>query len=292
VIVFLMKLSRVFMTLSDSKFIGRQVGGNVVKRVAFALFCTLIVSQADADDDPYANIHTIAIVSALGDGIQLKQDGDFVGSTAPDYAFHTGLDLDGYITARIRDAIALRFTIVQPAIDPALLQKFPLPPDTRQRLLPPSPNTTPDALILVHAADLELRSPPPFVFMSYLYSGFSMTKTTGLFGGHSIQMSAQFEVTVIDTRTGATIASGFGLLPPRGVFGTRLSVPELCSNAIWPADPYHPSAAEARRINSDLMAMIAMSLPNALRVVRLVSAWNDTWITSWDGQPLMCHGDD
>lgn len=262
------------------------------KRTAFALLCTLVVSQARAEDDPYANIHTVAIVSALGDGIQLKQEGDFIGSTAPDYVFHTGLDLDGFIIERIRDAVAVRFTVVEPAIDPALLQNFPLPVDAQRRLLPPTPSSTPDAVIIVHVADLELRSPPPFISMSNLYSGISMTKTTGLFGGHSILMSAQFEVTVINTRTGATIESGTGLLPPQGVFGNRLSVPEPCSDAIWPADPHSPSAAEARRINADLMAVIAMSLPNALRVARLVSAWNDTWLTSWEGQPLLCHEND
>jgi hypothetical protein len=280
------------MTLSGSESIGSPVGGYALKRVAFALLFALIVSQARAEDDPYANIHTVAIVSALGDGIELKQDSDFVGSTAPDYAFHTGLDLDGYVTARIRDAVASRFTIVEPVIDPNILRNFPLPPDALKRVLPPTAGSTPDALILVHAGALALRSPPPFVSMSYLYSGLSMTKTTGLFGGHSVALSAQYEVTVINTRTGATIDSGMGLLPPRGAFGRHVSVPVQCADAIWPADPAHPSPAEARRIDADLMAMVAMSLPNALRVLHLVSAWDDTWLTSWAGQPLFCHDSD
>ena len=280
------------MTLSDHKSLRSQLVRNAVKRTAFALLSALAVSQAQAEDDPYANIHTVAIVSALGDGIELKQESDFIGSTAPDYAFHTGLDLDGYVTAKIREAVASRFTIVEPAIDPALLQNFPLPPDARQRLLPPSPGATPDALILVHAGELELHSPFPAISISFLYSGLSMTKGTGLFGGHSVAMSAQYEVTVINTRTGATIDSGTALLPPRGVFGSRASVPVHCGDAIWPTDPAHPSPAEARRIDADLMAMVAMGLPNALRVVRLVSAWNDTWLTSWEGQPLLCHDSD
>jgi len=280
------------MTLLGNESVGCPVVGNAVKRAAFALLFALVVAQARAEDDPYANIHTVAIVSALGDGIELKQESDFVGSTAPDYAFHSGLDVDGYITARIRDAVASRFTIVEPAIDPTTLRNFPLPPDAQRRFLSPTAGSTPDALILVHAGTLVLRSPPPFVSMSYLYSGLSMTKATGLFGGHSIAISAQYEVTVINTRTGATIDSGTALLPPRGVFGSRASVPVHCGDAIWPADPAHPSPTEARRIDADLMAMIAMSLPNALRVVRLRSAWNDTWLTSWEGQPLMCHDSD
>ena len=280
------------MTFSKRESICNTMTGNAAKRTAFALLGALIVSQAHAEDDPYANIHTVAIVSALGDGIELKQESDFVGSTAPDYAFHTGLDLDGYITARIRDAVASRFTIVEPAIDPALLQNFPLPADAQKRMLPSTSGSAPDALILVHAGELALRSPPPFVSMSYLYSGLSMTKGTGLFGGHSVAMSAQYEVTVIDTRTGATVDSGTGLLPPRGMFGRRLSVPVHCGDAIWPADPAHVSPAEARQFGADLMAMIAVSLPNALRVARLTSAWNDTWLTSWAGQPLLCHDSD
>ena len=36
------------------------------------------------------------------------------------------------------------------------------------------------------------------------------------------------------------------------------------------------------------MATIAMSLPNALDNAGLAPGGNDTWMTHWQGQPLMC----
>ena len=63
-------------------------------RGMLALLFAMAVIPAQAAENPYTNIHTVAIVSTLGDGLVVKQDSDFAGEDRPDFTLHTGLDLD------------------------------------------------------------------------------------------------------------------------------------------------------------------------------------------------------
>lgn len=262
-----------------------------MKRVLLALLFGVTAMSAQAAENPYANIHTVAIISTLGDGLVVKQDSDFAGEDRPDFVLHTGLDLDGFIVARIREAVAGRFTVVEPAADPGLLQKYGISPalqETMRSRLAQSPSAVPDALIVVHPDVNEVRSPPPFMGMTYRYDGVSLHHTRGFFGSFSNILSVQYAVTVIDTRTGVAFAGGAGLLPAMGIFNARPHPMLTCKKEIWPDFTEHPAPEQLRQVQAEVMAVVAMSLPNALQNALLSPAGNDTWLSDWQGQPLLC----
>ena len=224
-----------------------------MKLVLLALLFAVAAMPALAAEDRYANIHTVAIVSTMGDSLVVKQDSDFTGEDRPDFMLHTGLDLDGYIVARIRAAVAGRFAVVEPAADSSLLPDYGISPalqETMRARLAQSPSALPDALIVVHPNVIEVRSPPPFMALTFQYDGLSLRHTRGFFGSFSNILSAQYAVTVIDTKTGAPIAGGAGLLPAMGIFNARPHPLLTCKKELWPDFTEHPcrnSCARFRR---------------------------------------------
>lgn len=263
-----------------------------MRLLAWALSCALCATAAWADDtaDPFAGIHTIAIVSLVGDGLTLKQDRDLFGAAAPDVVLATGADIDGFIAAQIARAVGGRFTIVDAAVDPALLNGGGLPPQLAAKLHAlPAGGSGPDALIVVHPITIEQRLDQPQYTMRFSYNGLSATRSTGLFGGHSILLSAQFEVLAIDARTGRTIGSAKARAPATGMFGRRPDPIEICDDAFWPQHLDRPSPDQLLQIRAELRAIIAASLPNALQAARLTALGNDTKPKMWDGRVLLCH---
>jgi len=238
----------------------------LMPRYARTFVCILAIEIAPAmaaDVDPLAGVHTVAIESTLGDGLILKQNTDLFGASAPDIALHSGADLDAFVAEQIRAALGSRFTIVD------------------------SPASS-DTLIVVHAAQIDQHLYIPPIAATFHYSGLSATLTKGLLAGHSILLSAQYAVSVIDAKTGKEIAYGKAKGPATGMFGAEPDPIETCGDAFWPADPSHPSDDEIAQIRADLMAIIAMSLPNALKFAGLAPQGNDTKLTQWRGRTLIC----
>jgi len=238
----------------------------LMPRRARVLACAIAMGIAPAmaaDVDPLAAVHTVAIESTLGDGLTLKQDTDLFGASAPDTVLHSGADLDTFVTEQIRAALGSRFTIVDASANP-------------------------DALIVVHAAQIDQHLYIPPIAATFHYSGLSATLTKGLLAGHSILLSAQYAVSVIDAKTGKQIAYGKAKGPATGMFGAEPDPIETCGDAFWPADPGHPSDDEIAQVGADLTAIIAMSLPNALKFAGLAPQGNDTKLTQWRGRTLLC----
>lgn len=233
--------------------------GSPVKKLLFAF---LLASSPANASDPFAAIHTVAIESSLGDKLILKQDADIFGATAPDMPLPTGADIDGYVTSQIRAAVADRFTVVDPSANP-------------------------DAIIAVRPEEIDQHMYAPVV-ADFSYSGLSLTHSKGLFGKYTILLSAQFSVSVADTKTGKQIAFGPAKGPATGIFGAQPDPIEFCNRALWPTSPATPSADEIEQISADLMAIIAMSLPNALVRAGLSTHGNDVKLTDWNGRKLLC----
>lgn len=253
-----------------------------------AIAVLLAGTQALARPDDHAAIKSVAVVSALGSDIDLIVDTDF--GSAERIPFHTKADIDDYIADHVKAALSERFSITSPGVDPTIFRSYENTQTFRKNLVASFAGTAsplPDAIILVHSATVE-QGGYPIRALSFSYSGFSLTHTKGLFGKYSTLLSAQFAISVIDTKTGIEIETGKNALPAAGVFGRRPDPVILCDNQIWPVDPKTPTDKEATQIQADLMAVVAMSLPNALAAADLVSAGSDARVTQWDGQSLMC----
>jgi hypothetical protein len=225
-------------------------------RALLAVVLTMAAATASAADDPYAGIRSVAIVSSLGDGLTMKRGADF--SSDPDVVLNTGAGIDSYITAQIRDAVAGRFTVV-------------------------SQTQSPDALIVVHPSQIAQHLFLPPLSMTFRYNGLSATRTDGWFGRHSVLLSAQYTISVVDAKTGAPAT-----LPATGMFGARPDPIERCDDPFWPADLAAPSSTELEQLRADVMAIIAAALPNALLNAGLSAGGNDVKPTQWNGHALSC----
>ena len=145
---------------------------------------------------------------------------------------------------------------------------------------------TPDALILIHPNTIVQQT--MIRALTFQYSGLSLNRTKGLFGKYSLLLSAQYAVSVIDTRTGREISSGTAGLPSTNIFGAHPDPILTCDEAFWPADPHNPSTGEKQQIQADVMALVAMSLPNAVQRINLSSSGNSARLNEWNGRVLMC----
>ena len=256
------------------------------------LACTLGASAAWADEaaDPYAGIHTVAIVSALGDVLTLKHDNGFLGSRPPESVLDTRAHLDDFVTAQIAQALAGRFTIVDGAVDPALLSGGALPREVAAKLHPlRAGGTGPDAIVFVHPITVEHQLDQKYFTVRYSISGMSASLTTGWLGNHTILFSTLYEVVAIDAHTGRILGGAKAQSPATGIFGNRAEPVETCDYAFWPQPQDDPSPDQLLQIGAEMHAIVGASLPNALQGAHLTAQGNDIKPKQWDGRPLLCH---
>jgi hypothetical protein len=234
----------------------------------------------------YSNVHTVAIASALGDVMVLKQHPDLFGTPEPDRWFDTGLHVDDYAVQQIARSVGARFTVVDGGIDPALLAQYGLPPALLASLrAKAAQKPLPDALILVHAKPYKVQGDQPQFTLSFSYSGLTLVRTDGTFN-YSTQLSDHYLVTVIDARGGTVLGEGVAVLPPTGMFNAQ-PLPMLDCRKFWPTAPV-PTPLEAEQLRADVMGTMAMTLPNALRNAGLTSLGMMDWITDWNGITMRC----
>lgn len=265
-------------------------------RLALALLCAFTVTEAQARADPYANIHSVAIVSTLGDGLLIIQDIELAPKPDADFVLPLGLDLDRTIEGKIKEAVAGRFAVIDSSIDRAGLRNYDDTAADRQAvraMVSRLPGPAPDMLILVQTHTIVqqgmMGTANLTIGVSFSYSGVSLSRTKGLFGRYALLLSAQYAVSVIDAKTGERIGFGSALLPPTGLLDIRPDPILTCDEAIWPKLPHAPSEDETHQLRAEMMAVIAMSLPNALEVAGLSPAGYSTKLTEWNGRKLMCH---
>jgi hypothetical protein len=255
-----------------------------------ALAFAMVATGAQAKSDAYANIHSVAVVSTLGDGLLMIQDIELAAKPDADFVLPLGLDLDRTIEGKIKEAVAGRFAVIESSLDGASLGSYDDRAADRQAvraMISRLPGPQPDALILVQSHTITQQS--MIRALTFQYTGLSLTRTKGLFGRYSLLLSAQYAVSVIDAKTGERIGFGSALLPPTGLLGLRPDPILTCDEAIWPKLPHAPSEDEKAQIQAEAMAVIAMSLPNALEVAGLSPAGSSTKLTDWNGRKLICH---
>lgn len=249
----------------------------------------LVGTNASFAADRYANIHSVAIVSALGDGILLEQKADVtLSNLAPDIVFDSKLGLDSFVTKAVTDAVSARFKVVDAPIDPALLKNFNIPPDVlNQMTSQPTANaaTAVDAFIVIHPDTWNVQTPIRVLVNSY--SGTSLMHIKGMFGSYDTILSVQYTVTVLDAKTGKVIDYGTANLATPNFL--RNPKPFLfCDGKLWPDDPQHLDDVTASQLRTDVMAVMARSLPIALESANLIKNADDLQLATPPSSARVC----
>jgi hypothetical protein len=221
-------------------------------------------AQAAGGTDKYASVHTLAIVSELGNDIYVEDIG-FTRLGYTHYTLQLEWDLDRYIGQRIADLLRGRFTVVPSRIDPKIFAQRPLlghlTASAANELQAKSDSGRPDAYVVVYP-DSVIAGEPEGVVVSH---------QRGLFGKEHNSLAAVYQVSVIDGRTGTRIDYGTAKFPATGFLTGKTEPLVHCDSALWAPSPERLTEKQKNTIKSEITALIEESLPYALSGANLIS---------------------
>ena len=248
------------------------------------------LSAANAADK-YADIHTVAIISTLGDQILVEKKADVINTDlSPSVTIDSKLGIDAYISKEIASAISSRFVIADADVDPSYLTDFPISPERLSELkerFSARPQSSVDAFIIVHPVKYD--APSMLRTVEIARTGIVLTHTKGLFGVSDTSLNIDYMVSVLDAKTGKKIDYGTAFTRTPEFFHPN-PVPLLFCDTkkAWPQDPQHPDEAVLKQLDAEIMAVIATSLPVALNGANLTKSKIEPLPTSWAGIDLSC----
>jgi hypothetical protein len=264
--------------------------GNLLHRSVLALlFATVpaVAQPVNVSSDEYANIHTLGIVSALGNTVELMNIGTTIFGNSSNM-YRSDFDLDQKMPQLLSDAFKGRFVAVSIPADPDhvrdLVKKSePVSVNDQVRDLftksePVSVELTGylrslpsagsvDALVAVIPAKSRVNNfahpIPLFGFgVTHASNPFVTTKTSYLF--------ATYYIVVIDAKSGKTISWSYAA-PANDALHVGF-ISGACSTAsIWSEKADTLSPDQKRTIRDELTRLVLAGLPYALKMVNLPS---------------------
>ena len=226
------------------------------------LISLLFASSALATPDEYANIHTVAIVSAFGGKMNLQTVGVTVFGNSSNQLDLSGT-IDTTVTARIASMISGRFSIKPSPLDASFFETMTEEdrvPNALQAKILARPDPDIDAYIVVVTGHQ--------TFMGQTNDGLGLMHSTGLFGKSDNLFYANYAVVVIDAKDSHIIAWSHG----RSNDGNPHTgfVIAICDKSIWPEQP-SAAISSIDAFRTELNALVLDGLPHALSSVGLLT---------------------
>jgi hypothetical protein len=230
-------------------------------RVFAALLLWIPIAASAAGRDEYAGIHTVAVVSAIGDTLHFTEAPRmFSGGT--DALPISSWGIDPSVETQIAQAVGTRFTVKTISVDTSAVAKC----DGREQCADALPRTDQvDAYVVAYnaaAADPIGGSGDIFGLGMYHHQGL-----LGMADVHSVY--AIFAVAVVNARTGEIIDYGTAKLPEAHFLGEHLNPIEAIPESAWPANPPNLAPDQQATVKQTLTRLIATTLPYALHSAHL-----------------------
>ena len=247
------------------------------------LFAGLVLgtaaNSAFAAEDAYADVHTAAVVSAIGDYAAMKEQTDISGAFQSNSAIVdiSDRDIDGAIQKQIESVVGSRFQVAKPSYNRgAFLNANPQSAtdnydETLKALLqaqPPMQDV--DAVIVVHRDynSVDGRLDGPWL------KGLGVLKVKMMFGAiSSTSAYASYAISVIDTKTGEILGDGRATI---GEGWLNQSLPRMTvDDDEWTSAMNGLPLASKTQLEDEFQKLIFDSLPSALRGAKLISDAGD-----------------
>jgi hypothetical protein len=220
-----------------------------------ALSCNL-ARAVDADE--YSNIHSVAVISRVGDTFTFKEVGGTVFSNSEKTIQIPDWGIDDKIVSLATEVLSSRFTVI-----PAELSGLSVTADLRPLIRNLPPEKIADAYVVISELTREI----PMTNQSL--SGLGVFRQGKIFGGHSDWLHADYVVSVIDGKTLKQIDYGSARMNDGGVWNSVPAfVPTDESN--WADDPDTLTDLQRQAIKLQLTELIEKSLPHALASANLI----------------------
>jgi hypothetical protein len=230
--------------------------------VAFFLSALSYNLASAADTDEYENIHTVAVISRVGDTFHFQQLGMTIFSNSDTTIQVPDWELTDKIASMATAALSSRFTVI-----PSGLSDISGTADLRPLIRALPPEKIADAYIVI--AESKRQVP----MRNFYISGLGIFRQEMLFGRHFDMLHADYLVGVLDGKTFKQIDYGTSQMKDGGFLGPiPAEVPSDESN--WADDPNTLTDLQKQAIKSQLTELIEESLPHALASANLIPKTN------------------
>jgi hypothetical protein len=230
-------------------------------------FSVLSCATANAaDTDEYNNIHTIAVISRVGDTFNFKEVGGTVFSNSDKSIQVPDWGIDDKIASLATEVLSSRFTVlsVRPsASSPVGMSGLSATPDVMMLIHSLPPETKADAYVVIGQWTRQIPT------TNQSLSGLGLYRQGKIFGGHNDWLHADYAVSVIDGKTLKQIDYGTARMNDGGYWN---SLPAFVptDEANWADTPDTLSDSQKQAIKTQLFQLLEKSLPHALVSANLV----------------------
>jgi len=225
----------------------------------FVLFPAAALAQ-----DPYAGIHTVGIVSAIGDRLEFADTGfSWTGGDGPAAADIGAWNIDQWTVQQIANALGNRFVVQPVQVNLAPLYSC----NGRQQcetVMPRGGDV--DAYIIAFKAV----AADPLGGRSDI-RGIGLYHHPGFLGvGEIDSVYAIYAIAVVDAKTGTIIDYGTARLDDEHAFGEHFNPIERVPDSIWPDSPPQLSAEQQLTVRNAAKRLIATTVHHALANANIV----------------------
>lgn len=205
---------------------------------------------------PYADIHTLGVVSAIGDDVEFASIGSFgIGLDETHMPAPPEWNIDDHVEALMRSKLSSQFTLKDATAARAILFHTRLfSPDGKVRdTLPELPvRDDLDAYLVVVKRSRDVQG------MSC--AGLNVCHFGALLNSANL-LGADYVIALVDARTRKVLGWHVGVTSPQ--HATELP-DEVVDNSLWPANPPAASANQLAAIHADLLGLLDDSVPETL----------------------------
>jgi hypothetical protein len=215
----------------------------------------------------YSGIHTIAVISALGDDILMVSSGE-MGFGKAQYILHTDWKIDTDIRQHISEALSPRFKVVVPSMDTAPFNNvsataFDTIWDVLQKRVQSLPKLEGvDAYLIVFPRERSLRRES--------WRGVQVTHSTSWVAKEATIITTYYQIAVLRASDGKGIGGGEAEYPASGYISGYSPPAVSCSNDLWADNAADLSQQQMEKIRQEASVLIAKGLMGALTSTKLI----------------------
>jgi hypothetical protein len=234
----------------------------------------------------YEKVHSIAVISALGNDFVMQN----LGSTrlsSDEYTLHTDWNLDTQVKDVVAKALSSHFTVKDATGDTqiflnlknGLFSNFYHQMRDRIKTLPR--NEEIDAYVIVYPNLDDVPSIP----------GLSVIHEHSIFHSEVMTVYAYYKIGVFDATTGEMIDYGSAQYPASGYLFGHQPPFEQCANDIWADSEVQYTAEQKNRLRQEMASLITRSIAYTLASAKLISKSEAASFTTQNALPSepSCH---
>ena len=235
--------------------------------VATTLFALLVGANA-AEKNEYAPIHTLAVISTIGN-VTVRNNGALPGGS-DEFTLYANWDLDNQITQEVVTVLSSHFAISKTTIDPQAFSNLDTSAlgtawqDVQRRVKALPPTSGIDAYVVVF---------PHLIggSMGVTWHGLSVDRNRSIWGGGHALVGAYYGIGVYNATTGERIDYATGQYPTSRTISGHMAPIDECPLTISAASESNMTSEQNVRLRREFASLFSRSIAYSLASANLIS---------------------